>query len=628
MSEPTGGPVRIEATNTPTQIVPIPVELASILLTFVFPSEQRLSQVDWIQSYSTLIEVTRQHIIGEIPDVHDCVLYLTRVVLEESHLARDQPVETVALTGTLFYHHFRGQPALDVRPNVVRRAVEEALGIGQGNERYIEALRTSSAPAIQRVQTVQVGLYTSIDQDPVNVPVEETAKDEYFWEAYWLQWDDPIWIIMVAAVGAGGLGIFLVVVVVCCVRCRRRRTEAKSPPIPQELTNPSEQTDEDVEQAKNHQDGYEIANRYSEDPYQASEVTSVYSYIDTGTMIHDDEEYSVTPSFLYPAGDYNPEDEQNRSVLWSVVDGITADMARANDDNGHALSPNANVSPSRMVVTTERSRKPNGEVMIFSDDDDDDDLSILSDRIVQPQAMDFNSLLDGESPYKNRGRAPDPKIRVAHPSVLPQRIPDSLLPAVDEGSKSSYSENTKSQEEIEDNSALNVSAAVRRSSSHGSEDDSMFLGPNEDLSKNVVPLSTDNALVNPDTSFIRLGPLVGESNLDVTDLSESLIEDDHVASDPHGDGSHSELDITLSDNRAAESMLDTTFTDDEKEQLGLTEEPPRTDLDKENTGLFVEVDDDEDDQGAAKLMPLPGDYRSPEPCQESSRYPIVSMASF
>lgn len=119
--------------------------------------------------------------------------------------------------------------------------------------------------------------------------------------------------------------------------------------------------------------------------YADSEVTSVYSC--NGSMIMDDQSYSVASSLMCPSAAYG-EEAYDANKSRSVIDGLEPPEWRQAQE-----TPDAPSSPSRMVVTTktqEMSNSSDAILRIFSDDDDEASLlSSVSDRVVGPVALTY-----------------------------------------------------------------------------------------------------------------------------------------------------------------------------------------------------------------------------------------------
>jgi hypothetical protein len=291
--------------------------------------------------------------------------------------------------------------------------------------------------------------------DAATTTTASTGKDTL---VQWGDWNDMYFIIVVAAGGAAVLGCFLVLLICCyCLRRQRKREQAfmriqhtkststelisptfsdKTTPKNSNSTNSSvlknnkggglpfpaavdrqpsttsETVDAIIEQQssttnrsadavmngrmENHEnDDDDLESSLSNGSHDRSEVASIYSYIDSKSILSEDDHcYSVGGALMY--NPHIPGDDQ--STNWSIANGNMngvggANLTSDNNNMSHLLqepispstpekSDNSAGSLDRVVATAASS--PEGEnIMIFCDGaTDDDTLSMISDSML------------------------------------------------------------------------------------------------------------------------------------------------------------------------------------------------------------------------------------------------------
>lgn len=344
------------------------------------------------QSYDAMIAVTKAHIVANIPQLVDADLVMSRVNNDDK--SSNDKMETIVLMGSLY---FAVEPAAsidtlpDLRPATVRRQVEDVFENNVSVLRYIHSLRETGQDAFQDIVLVYPGIVAPDSQNQRPASDEE----ESFWESFFLNWENPIWIVVAAGISAAALGLCLVFSATCFLRMRRRRG-AFHRQLASRKSDDTSRTAAERNQ-NNVQDSAHDDEISANDPtdiseigYQESEVTSVYSYLENNNTMLDDQSYSVAPSFMYPGAEY---DDEQRSVLWSVIDD-----AKDNDladvlSTMSGIDPPANYkteSPSRKVVSATKEQP--------SEDVEDDAYSLSSQHKGQPQPLDFTNIRKGGSP--------------------------------------------------------------------------------------------------------------------------------------------------------------------------------------------------------------------------------------
>jgi len=345
--------------ETPTTL--LAAQLERLLVTFtVRPSRLRRLEVAREQ---VLVEALETHLVRYIVPAQSASIYLTRVSSPTSSVL----VETFALSGTLWYQP-NPDKTWDLRPPAVRDAVSTTLKPPLV-QHLVRELRTLDSNYWQRIDTVNLGLAATPSESSTTTTTTPTTSETTPWyEKAWntakdqpdeFEWDDPIHLILFAGCVAAIAACCILVGVCCCCRCRSM--DSLSSVTSEKAVLRPDATDEveDESSAPNDDD--------EERSVMPSDTTSVYSYIDTTTL---DGQSIDTASILHRQD--TGDDGSRRSVLWSVMDGITSDAA--------GVMKTASGSPSRMVVQT------NG-LMIFSDEEHDD-LSLVSTPNERPVAMD------------------------------------------------------------------------------------------------------------------------------------------------------------------------------------------------------------------------------------------------
>ncbi|GAX22616.1 hypothetical protein FisN_14Hh252 [Fistulifera solaris] len=358
-----------DVTPSPSRVGKLSIPLQSMLLTFVFERysgfrlRRRLNENSLLatdESRDALMKVTREHLMANIPQVVDADLTMSRVD------SSDENMETLLLMGTLY---FAAEAAAedrlpDLSPTSVRRQVEDVFDDNDSVLRFIHALRETDQAAFQDIVLVYPGI-VSPDSD-----LQSTSNDEEesFWESFFFNWQNPVWIVVAAGISAALLGLCAVLGVTCYVRAERRKELAHH----QLATRKSDDTSKtagdrnlyNVEESL-HEDDISM-NGQSEIGYQESEVTSVYSYLDNNNTMLDDQSFSVAPSYTFPG----PEYDDNRSVMWSVIHDAKKNDILDDLDSiaGVSLATRQTTAGNRSVV---RERQ-------LSVDSDDDVFSLLS----------------------------------------------------------------------------------------------------------------------------------------------------------------------------------------------------------------------------------------------------------
>jgi hypothetical protein len=341
-----------------------------MLLTFVFERYsgfrlRRLNEIGLLateESRDALMKVTREHLITNIPEVVDVDLTMSRVDQGETP---DEKMETLLLMGTLYFAaEAAAENSLpDLSPTSVRRQVEDVFDDNDSVLRFIHALRETDQAAFNDIVLVYPGI-VSPDSDLQSTSNEE----ESFWDSFFFNWQNPVWIVVAAGISAALLGLCAVLGVTCYVRAERRKELAHH----QLATRKSDDTSKtagdrnlyNVEESV-HEDEISM-NGQSEIGYQESEVTSVYSYLDNNNTMLDDQSFSVAPSYTFPG----PEYDDNRSVMWSVIHDAKKNDILDDLDSiaGVSLATRQTTAENRSVV---RERQ-------LSEDSDDDVFSLLS----------------------------------------------------------------------------------------------------------------------------------------------------------------------------------------------------------------------------------------------------------
>ena len=197
------------------------VQLASVLITFVRSNHRRRhlqEQAGWLLSSNderaALLSATSLHLMAEIPYLLATDLGFTRVY---TPLADDR-TETLALEGKLFFLVRRNEMEHSYfAPTMVRSQVKQAFEEKGAVERYMKALKDTNEEQLMTVQTVYTG-FPSLDSSRV-------GEDEMDEQDFWLQWDDPLWLIFVGCVGSACLLFPLLVCFLCCRSMHRKRIE-------------------------------------------------------------------------------------------------------------------------------------------------------------------------------------------------------------------------------------------------------------------------------------------------------------------------------------------------------------------------------------------------------------------
>ncbi len=359
-----------DVTPSPSRVGKLSIPLQSMLLTFVFERYsgfrlRRLNEIGLLateESRDALMKVTREHLITNIPEVVDVDLTMSRVDQGETP---DEKMETLLLMGTLYFAaEAAAENSLpDLSPTSVRRQVEDVFDDNDSVLRFIHALRETDQAAFNDIVLVYPGI-VSPDSDLQSTSNEE----ESFWDSFFFNWQNPVWIVVAAGISAALLGLCAVLGVTCYVRAERRKELAHH----QLATRKSDDTSKtagdrnlyNVEESV-HEDEISM-NGQSEIGYQESEVTSVYSYLDNNNTMLDDQSFSVAPSYTFPG----PEYDDNRSVMWSVIHDAKKNDILDDLDSiaGVSLATRQTTAENRSVV---RERQ-------LSEDSDDDVFSLLS----------------------------------------------------------------------------------------------------------------------------------------------------------------------------------------------------------------------------------------------------------
>ncbi|GAX10732.1 hypothetical protein FisN_14Lh252 [Fistulifera solaris] len=360
-----------DVTPSPSRVGKLSIPLQSMLLTFVFERYRgfrlrRLNEIGLLatdESRDALMKVTREHLIANIPQVVDADLTMSRVDQGETP---NEKMETLLLMGTLYFAaEAAAENSLpDLSPTSVRRQVEDVFDDNDSVLRFIHALRETDQAAFQDIVLVYPGI-VSPDSD-----LQRTSNDEEesFWDSFFFNWQNPVWIVVAAGVSAALLGLCAVLGVTCYVRAERRKELAHHQLATRKSDDTSKTAGErnlyNVEESV-HEDDISM-NGQSEIGYQESEVTSVYSYLDNNNTMLDDQSFSVAPSYTFPG----PEYDDNRSVMWSVIHDAKKNDILDDLDSiaGVSLATRQTTAENRSVV---RERQ-------LSEDSDDDVFSLLS----------------------------------------------------------------------------------------------------------------------------------------------------------------------------------------------------------------------------------------------------------
>lgn len=398
-----------------------------MLLTFVFErysgfrlrsrylSEKGLLATD--ESYDAMVKVTEEHIIANIPDLIDIELIISRVDRGESS---NEKMETLVLMGTLYFTAEAATADIlpDLSPASVRRQVEDVFDNNVSVLRYIHALRKSDQAAFNDIVLVYPGIVSPNSQ----IQGSTSNEDESFWKSFFFNWENPVWIVVAAGISAAVLGLCAVFSFTCYLRSEHRRGLDHQHLATRKSDDTSKTAGErnpyNVEDSV-HDDENSVngPGDMSEIGYQASEVTSVYSYIDNNNTMMDDQSFSVAPSYTFPGTEY----DDNRSVLWSVIDDAKDNDILDDLDSTAGASP-----PSRQKTGyTSRMGVPERQ---SSEDSDDDMFSLLSRNNDRTQVLETNatneSVLQG-SPPTPQNVISSQKTHAAVDDAISKHSPDS-----------------------------------------------------------------------------------------------------------------------------------------------------------------------------------------------------------
>lgn len=495
-----------------------------------------------------------------------------------------------------------------IQANSVSRLIRKSFD-DEPLQRYLGLLKASDDPVLQQTYQLYVGLPSDLnleganptsgnDQDASN----ESEKDkllDFEWSA--------LWIAVFAGAGFGIILLSAILIYLCCCRNTTSRLQhSKSGG-----TVPSSRNDVDPTDPTGY-DNSSFTDRGvpqdTSDDCAGSETTSVYSYVDSGTVIDsivDDQNYSIAPSYMHGIhtslkdnqrfkNAYEDDDDedietvQSRHGMWSVIDGIEdGNMIDANIVNENTPSVSSTSSPSRMVVTTERSKKANGEFLIFSDEDEDD-LSLVSEH-YKLQIAQTRSVCSAKS---SLGLGGESKIGESWPDdeeeseMSGRRLPftnsdspsqKSLVSSP--GSKLTLSAASVSKEQRSWKTTGTPESHISTAASSSDDDSSIFLGADSSLA---------NRLTN-DKSILQLRP----------EHSVRSVRDGPIGHRTQG----------LSNG--------TILSPKEKAQLGW------------NASRSLPDDGNSDSDSDIESVLIPENYKmNPEPIAGPNDYPLESMASF
>jgi len=404
----------------------------NVLLTFLMPapatrglqknlrrSSERSLQADDALDRSELLELTSNHVFVELQklmarpeDVHSVHLIVTPVLVtsipSESAESEEKVLAvTEAIDGNVA---FSQDVSSSIDSASLQSMVEKAFEDAGAMERYIRALEQADDPILRTVKQVHVGLPSEIDSpgnnDPAGSEDPNGSKTQGGNEFLNFEWN-AFWISIVSVAGVVFLGIVAATYCLCrrAIRRRREYREEGQQNLKQAKSSITQKSSADEPNDGDKKDGigetaspskYEDGNDaesvgavdISDDQscsYAASDVTSVYSYLEGNTTIVDDQSYSIAPSLMYgsagvalPPGAYSYDDEtdddQSRA-MWSVADGLAVDdRSTVSSDYGIFTTP-VDTGENANSKDKKEGRNDQGRVLVFGDDDDDDDLS-------------------------------------------------------------------------------------------------------------------------------------------------------------------------------------------------------------------------------------------------------------
>jgi len=405
---------------------------------------------------------------------------------------------------------------------------------GEAMDRYTSLLRVSADdPSLRSVKRVYKGWGEALDIPPATeAESENEGESENEDVGNGFEWN-VFWIAIVAGGGAGLIGICLAAGCLCrrsynragmnrdILQAKSTATDKSSPSgkiSPRERDDTMEPTGHDEESPEESsvedEDDASRAGRYP----AASEVTSVYSYIEDHTL-GDDQSYSVAPSMMYGMSHIVGDDQSLVSRMWSVADGFTDPM------------PNEREAPAVYVSTPVSSGKglsfPYGE---------DDDVSMVSADGNKDQRVDTDSDIedgvDGDDDEEERPQPlPDssPYDKVDYSTndftkddgsmLSDMESVDARLPftqRLEAASKTSADTPTggsvkKLRAKYENN--INNKEIMESSMDSSDDDSSLFLGPNigryskPQPTGSILSLSSSDKLNASADNEFRIGPL-------------------------------------------------------------------------------------------------------------------------
>jgi len=440
-----------------------------------------------------LERVTAEHILNHVRSVTDdpklvvaVLAKATLVSVAVSPWKNATMVTSHSITGSVQFHVSYGRPRADAINKIVQEAFDGAAAV-----QYEKALQTSSDVILKRTESVFVGLPSEILPTTSTTYGTVDGEENEEW-MQWGDWEDTDFIILVAVGGAAALLTFgytaaRLTGVVGGPKKKDGGDAGKKPPIVEKAnsseTAPLSPMSKDSNMATpDHlefgdrapgnsmlavigEDGQAVeqdADDIESSRCDISEVTSVYSYLDSKSIDVDDQGYSVKDA--YNANISGDEESGSWSVdpEGSVLGARSSAVIRASSiHTGTAPTAEpfdeekANAVPTSttlIVKQTARAASPNGP-MIFSDNSDVSggmDSSAIDDSIKDtPAAPPTKSLVASavarfEAAASKSSAEGSPAKTV---SSFPDRIDSSILMLAPESPKSAPVSPAKKKEE-------------------------------------------------------------------------------------------------------------------------------------------------------------------------------------